>query len=78
MIMQTTFRLNTNEIDYNFFQAFKKLFKNKELSIKVEEIVPSKNQIEIFQKLEKLKQKYPPKEISTDIDIAMLANNVNL
>ncbi|MFN3851590.1 MAG: hypothetical protein ACK4NY_19285 [Spirosomataceae bacterium] len=76
--MQTIFRINTNEIDYNFFQAFKKLFKNKELNIKVEEITPTINQTEVFQKLEKLKQKYPPKEISHDINISALANEINL
>ena len=46
--MQTTYRLNANEIDISFIEKLKELFKNKEVSIKVEEINPPVNQYEIF------------------------------
>ncbi len=75
--MQTTYILNANEIDYSFFEAFQKLFKNKEISIKIEEINPPVNQYEIFKKLEALNKKYPPKVISKDIDINTLIKQVN-
>lgn len=75
--MQTTYRLNANEIDYSFFEAFQMLFKNKEISIKIEEINPPVNQYEIFKKLEALNKKYPPKVISKDIDINALIKEVN-
>jgi hypothetical protein len=75
--MQTTYRLNANEIDYSFFEAFQKLFKNKEVSIKIEVINPPVNQYEIFKKLEALNKKYPPKVISKDIDINALIKQVN-
>ena len=75
--MQTTYRLNANEIDYSFFEAFQKLFKNKEVSIKIEEINPPVNQYEIFKKSEALNKKYPPMKVSPEIDLSALANEVN-
>ena len=76
--MQTTFRLNAQEIDYSFFEAFKKLFKNKEVNIIVEEANPQKNLYEMYKKSEALQKKYPPREISPEIDLSALANEVNL
>jgi|GEM_PF-800223 len=79
--MQTTFRLNANEIDYNFFETVKKLFKNKTVTITVQESVEDKTfstQQEHWIRLEALHKKYPPKVISKDIDLSALANEVNL
>ncbi len=75
--MQTTYRLNANEIDESFIEKIKKLFKNKEVRINIEEVEPPTNQYEIFKKLEQLKKKYPPKVISPDIDIPALIKQVN-
>ena len=75
--MQTTFRLNAQEIDYSFFEAFKKLFKNKEVNITIEEIQTQANQKEILQSLKALKKKYPPRIISPDIDILALLKEIN-
>lgn len=75
--MQTTYRLNANEIDYSFFEAFQKLFKNKEVRINIEEVEPPINQYEIFKKMEALNKKYPPKIISPDIDINALIKEIN-
>lgn len=76
--MQTTFRLNANEIDYSFFEAFQKLFQNKEISIKIEEVVQPNLHFDMYKESEKLQKKYPPKKISPDIDLSALANEVNL
>lgn len=75
--MQTTYRLNANEIDYSFFEAFQKLFKNKEISIKIEEINPPVNQREILKSLREHRKKYPPKVISPDIDIYAILKEIN-
>lgn len=77
MNMQTVFRLNANEIDNDFLEAFKKLFKNKTVKITVEE-ESTPNQKELWKRLEALQKKYPPKVISKDIDLSALANEVNL
>ncbi len=76
--MQTTYRLNANEIDISFIEKLKELFKNKEVSIKIEEIVPQNHKKEIFKKLEELNKKYPPMIISPNINLSELANDVNL
>jgi flagellar biosynthesis regulator FlbT len=75
--MQTTYRLNANEIDSSFIEKLKELFKNKEVRINIEEVEPPVNQYEIFKKLEALNKKYPPKVISKDIDINALIKQVN-
>jgi flagellar biosynthesis regulator FlbT len=75
--MQTTYILNANEIDYSFFEAFQKLFKNKEISIKIEEINPPVNQREILKSLREHRKKYPPKVISPDIDIHAILKEIN-
>jgi antitoxin YefM len=77
--MQTTYRLNANEIDTNFIEKLKELFKNKEVSIKVEEVEakPPVNQREILKSLREHRKKYPPKVISKDIDINALIKQVN-
>jgi hypothetical protein len=75
--MQTTYRLNANEIDSSFIEKLKELFKNKEVRINIEEVEPPINQYEIFKKLEALNKKYPPKVISKDIDINALIKQVN-
>ena len=75
--MQTTYRLNANEIDISFIEKLKELFKNKEVRINIEEVEPPVNQYEIFKKLEALNKKYPPKVISKDIDINALIKQVN-
>jgi hypothetical protein len=76
--MQTTYRLNANEIDYSFFEAFQKLFKNKEISIKIEEINPPVNQREILKKIKATNKKYPPRVISSDINIHEILKEINL
>ena len=75
--MQTTYRLNANEIDSSFIEKLKELFKNKEVRINIEEVEPPVNQYKIFKKLEALNKKYPPKVISKDIDINALIKQVN-
>ena len=42
--MQTTFRLNVNELDISFIEKLKKLFKNKEVSIIVVDKKPQTSQ----------------------------------
>lgn len=76
--MQTTYRLNANEIDYSFFEAFQKLFKNKEVSIKIEEINPPINQKQILKEIKKTNKKYPAKVISPDINIYEILKEINL
>lgn len=65
--MQTIYQLNTKEIDSNFFEAFKKLFKNKNVKITVEEVVETKinNSFESFKKSKAIK-------IDPSIDIRAL------
>jgi flagellar biosynthesis regulator FlbT len=75
--MQTTYRLNANEIDIKFIEKLKKLFKNKEISIKIEEINPPVNQREILKSLREHRKKYPPKVISPDIDIHAILKEIN-
>lgn len=75
--MQTTFRLNTNEIDIVFIEKLKSLFQNKEVNISIEEVDSSVNQYDIYKRMEALNKKYPPKIISPDIDLSALANEVN-
>jgi hypothetical protein len=76
--MQTTFRLNINEIDIVFIEKLKSLFHNKEVSIKIEEIPQPNVHYNMYEESEKLQKKYPPKKISPDIDLSALANEVNL
>jgi hypothetical protein len=76
--MQTTFRININELDMNFIENLKKLFKNKELSIVVEDKRPKISQYEMYKKSEALNKKYPPKKVSKHINISEIANDVNL
>ena len=76
--MQTTYRLHSREIDYNFFEAFKKLFQNKEVKITIEEVPNKSNLIEMFKESEKLNNKYKPMTVSSDIDLSALADDVNL
>jgi len=75
--MQTTFRLNVNELDDNFIEKLKKLFKNKEVSIVVVDKKPQISQYEMYKKSEALNKKYPPKVKSKDIDINALIKQVN-
>jgi hypothetical protein len=77
MLMQTAFKININELDMSFIENLKKIFKNKEVSVKIEEVEPPVNQYEIFKKMEALNKKYPPKVISKDIDINALIKQVN-
>jgi len=76
--MQTTYRLNSQEIDYSFFEAFKKLFHNKEIKITIEEIPYSSNLVKMFEESENLQKKYKPIEVSSEINLSALANDVNL
>lgn len=75
--MQTVFRLNADEIDNDFLEAFRKLFKNKTVKITVEE-ESTPNQKELWKELEKVRKKYPPMIISSNINLSELANEVNL
>jgi hypothetical protein len=54
--MQTTFRLNVNELDISFIEKLKKLFKNKEVSIIVVDKKPQTSQYEMYKKSEALKK----------------------
>lgn len=74
--METVFRLNANEIDNDFLEAFRKLFKNKAVKITVEEEF-TPNQKELWKGLERVRKKYPPMIISPDINLSELANEVN-
>ena len=78
--MQTTFELNANEIDNDFFEVIKKTFKNKKVKIIVEETSAEAATLtpkEQWQRMVDLQKKYPPKVISKDIDLSALANEVN-
>ncbi len=75
--MQTVFRLNANEIDNDFLETFRKLFKNKTVKITVEE-ESTPNQKELWKELERVRKKYPPMIVSPDINLSELANEVNL
>jgi 5'-3' exonuclease len=74
--MQTTFRLNVNELDISFIEKLKKLFKNKEVSIIVVDKKPQTSQYEMYKKSEALK-KNPPKVISKDINALIKEVNDN-
>ncbi len=76
--MQTTYRLNTNEIDSNFFEAFKKLWSNQEVKITVEIDNTQVDQKELWLQMEATRKKYPPFIVSKDINLSDLANEVNL
>jgi hypothetical protein len=76
--MQTTFRLNVNELDISFIEKLKKLFKNKEISIVVVDKKPQTSQYEMYKKSEALNKKYPPKIVSEHINISEIAKEVNL
>jgi hypothetical protein len=76
--MQTTFRLNVNELDVSFIEKLKKLFKNKEISIVIVDKKPQTSQYEMYKKSEVLNKKYPPKKVSEHINISEIAKEVNL
>jgi hypothetical protein len=64
--MQTIYQLNTKEIDFDFFESFKVLFKNKNVKITVEEIVEiNDNSFEHFKNSQPIK-------IDPSIDIRAL------
>ncbi len=65
--MQTIYQLNTKEIDRNFFEAFKQLFKNKNIKITVEEV----KETTTIKSFESLKKSQPIK-IDPSIDIRAL------
>ena len=75
--MQTTFRLNVNELDMSFIEKLKELFKNKEINISVEETQLPFNQYEILKKLEQVRRKHSKLSISPDVDINELIDEVN-
>lgn len=78
--MQTTFELNANEIDNDFFEVIKKTFKNKRVKITVEDSSKTQNRLnpkDALERMQALQKKYPPKVISKDIDLSALANEVN-
>jgi hypothetical protein len=76
--MQTTYRLNTSEIDLNFFEAFKKLWSNKEVIITVQEENSIVDQKTIWTQMEAVRKKYPPFIVAKNINLSELANEVNL
>ena len=65
--MQTIYQLNTSEIDSNFIEAFKQLFKNKTIKITVEEV----KETQINSSFETFKKSKPIK-IDPSIDIRAL------
>lgn len=78
--MQTTFELNANEIDNDFFEVIKKTFKNKRVKITVEDTIKTQSRLnpkDALERMQALQKKYPPKVISKDIDLSALANEVN-
>lgn len=70
--------INLKDIDLSFFEKLKKQYGDKEVRITINETPPKVKQMEIFKKMEALNKKYPPKNISKDIDLSALANEVNL
>jgi len=76
--MQTTYRIKTSEIDESFFESIKKHFEKDEpltITVKSER---RESQYQMFLKSEELQRKYPPAQIDHDIDLSVLANEVNL
>lgn len=65
--MQTIYQLNAKEIDRNFFEAFKQLFKNKNIKITVEEV----KETTTIKSFESFKKSQPIK-IDPSIDIRAL------
>ena len=65
--MQTIYQLNTKEIDSNFFEGFKQLFKDKNIKITVEEVIETLT-ISCFEAFKKSK----PITIDPSIDIRAL------
>lgn len=65
--MHTIYQLNAKEIDRNFFEAFKQLFKNKNIKITVEEV----KETTTIKSFESFKKSQPIK-IDPSIDIRAL------
>ena len=76
--MQAIYRLNANEIDLNFFEALKKLWSNKKVTITIEVDNEEIDQKELWQHMEATRKKYPLFKVSKDINLSDLANEVNL
>ena len=78
--MQTTYRLHSREIDYNFFEAFKKLFQNKEVKITIEEVIETKelpvNQVDLYKSMEKQRDKLKGIKISKNLNINDLVDEM--
>ncbi len=70
--MQTTYRLNVQDIDASFLDSIKTLFKNKEVNITIDDVElkdPVINQMEIFMKMEQTRKSLKHIKIPKDLNI---------
>ena len=78
--MQTTYHIKASEINIKLLESIKKMFRENDpvtLTVKLEK-PEHQDQYELFLKSEALQKKFPPIHVNSDIDLAGLANEVNL
>ncbi len=81
-IMQTTFEVNTNELNDQFFERFRYFFAGRKVRIIVEETATEPQQAALpdqrqwFSEMEDLQKAYPPQKIPLDVEINKIANGM--
>jgi hypothetical protein len=78
--MQVTYTLPVDSINEDFLESIKTRFAGKDVKISIEEIRTNQteNQMETFQRMEKLRKKLSTIKVDPDLDLSALANEVNL
>lgn len=77
--MQTTYQLNAQDIDLNFLEKIKKIYKNKDLNIVIEDIEVKKpilNTMEIYKSMEKTRESLKHIKIPKNLNINDLIDDM--
>ncbi|KAB7725980.1 hypothetical protein F5984_25315 [Rudanella paleaurantiibacter] len=80
--MKTTFDINANELDEQFFERFRYFFAGRQVRITVEEATLSQpaptlpDQRQWFAEMEDLQKAYPPQKIPLEVEINTLSNSL--
>ena len=77
--MTQILQINARELNDQFIQSVKTKFGNRDLRIVIEEIEEKNpaSQKEVFSELEMLRKKLSSIKVDPDIDLSLLANDVN-
>lgn len=81
-VMQTTFELNTNELNEQFFERFRYFFAGRKVRIVVEETAVADpkpalpDQRQWFAEMEDLQKAYPPQKIPLEVEINAMSKGM--